>query len=455
MSRVMLINLPIQAYYQKNFAHDSGYNPSLGLISLGTWLELHGHEPLILDLCFMTLRRSDVIQKIKEFRPLILGFSVYTENMKMAIATAREIKENFPEIKIVVGGPHPTIDPGAFLKDDAIDFVTRKEGESTLLELTRAVETNEQAISYDQIPGLDYRKDGKVYHNPVRKPITDLDLLLLPKRELVEIERYEDAINISTSRGCPGKCIFCSASALSGATYRTRSVDHVYMEVVLLKLMLQEKLYKIYIVDDTFTAIPERVSRFAELIIYYGFDIKWHCESRIDVITEKLIDKMAEGGCIAIQYGIESGSQIVLNRIQKGIDLEQAKRIIDYTHKKKILLCLSFIIGHYCDTKETMEETHKLVEEFYHKYKPIIAMSYNTPFPGTWQYANRDKIGLRLVTEDFKHYSLLTPIVETDNFTVNDQREIFCKSSKYFYEIYYFLNLKEELTKTATLKPTS
>lgn len=431
MNRIMLINFPIQAYVQKDFSLDSGYNPSLGIISLGTWLELNGYKPIVIDLSFIKLSVKELLEKIADESPAIIGMSVYTENIDMVVATSKLIKESFPDVKIVLGGPHPSLVPEEAISSEYVDFVVRKEGEAVLLELAEAITTNQKLIKFEDIDGLVFKREGKIISNKLRKPISDLDILPIPKRELIGMDKYNVLVCISTSRGCPGKCIYCSATALSGATYRTRYVDNVFLEIVMLNALLKKDPLNVYIVDDTFTAFPERVIKFVELIKYYNPNIKWQCESRVDVMNEELIDQMASAKCVAIQYGIESGSQKVLDSINKGIDLEHAKKIIDYSYKKNIIPVLSFMLGHYCDTKETMQETVDFIKEMHGKYKSEIALSFNTPFPGTWQYTHQDKIGLRIKAKSYKMYSLLDPIVETDEFTINDQRRYFYDAIKY------------------------
>jgi len=433
MNSLILVNLPIQSYLQDEIG-TTNYNPPLGLISIGTWLDFNGYEPHILDLSHSRWSIHRLIDYIIEINPLLIGISVYTENIGMALSTAEIIKRNCPNVLIVFGGPHPTIAPEDVISHPSVDFVIRQEGEAAMLELAEAIRSNEKLIEYGDIKGLIFKRENVTIKNKLRGKIADLDLLPLPKRELAhfsEYGAYSGVVNISTSRGCPGKCIYCSATALSGATYRTRGIENIFLEIVLLKMTLENPIAKIYIVDDTFTAIPNRVIEFIALIFQYKQNIRWHCESRIDVMNEDLIEKMAKSGCVMIQYGIESGSQDVLDKIEKGMELNKAREVIDFTYRNNIIPCLSFMVGHYCDTIETMEETHLFMKEMFHKYKAEMMLSFNTPFPGTWQYINRDKLGIRLVINDYKKFTLIDPVVETENFTLADQRNIFFKSTKY------------------------
>lgn len=431
-NRVVLLHLPIMNYLEKDFVNEeSGYNPSLGIMALGTYLELNGYEPIVIDMCYERMKVKELVKHIKIIDPLFVGISVYTENFNQAVKLAHCIKLENKNIKILFGGPHPTLQPMECIEKDPVDFVAMKEGESILLELAEAIRTEEKILKYEDIKGLVFKRNGIPFKNKYKNYISDLDLLPIIKRELVNIKRYGGYVNISTSRGCPGRCIYCSATALSGASYRVRSEYSIYLEMLLIKTIWGEKVYKIYIVDDTFTAIPKRLNNFMDLIEKYQFKINWQCESRVDVMNETLLVRMHETGCIAIQYGIESGCQEVLDKLQKGIDLEKAKEIINLTYKNKIIPCLSFMLGHYCDTKETMWQTAYLVKELFEKYKAEIAVSYNTPFPGTLQYIKCKELGMKLLTQSYEKYTLLDPIVETENFTADDQREIFYFCSKY------------------------
>ena len=430
-NKIVLINLPSKTYKIDGMEEEFGFNPSFALISLGTWLELNGYEPILIDLCCQYMSKNEVFNILKNENPIIVGLSVHTENTEFAMTLARLIKIDFPSIKIVFGGAHPTLVPDDIITSDYVDFIIRKEGEATLLELTEAIATNENAISFEKIPGLLFKRNSKAIKNSFRAPINDLDIMPLPKREFFNINRYSHVANILTGRGCPGNCVYCAAKALSGSEYRSRAIENVILEIILLKYCMGDRLKKISILDDTFTVIPERVIRFVELLNKYKVNIPWRCASRIDILTEEFLDIIESGGCTEILYGIESGCQEVLDKIKKQIDLDFAKKMIKYTYKKGILPILSFIFGHYCDTKESMGETLNFIRETYTNYKAEIAVFYNTPYPGTWQYINKDKLGIKIVADKFSLYTCMIPIIETENFSLNDLREFYLESIKY------------------------
>lgn len=443
MEKILLINLPIQTNVMRDITSDMIYNPPLGILALGSWIELNGYTSIVVDLNYNRISAKELLENIGKDKPILIGISSYTENIEMAVSTARLIKKEYPYIKIVLGGPHPTLVPEDAINNDYVDFVIRREGEATLLELLEAIRTKEKSICFDNIPGLVFKRDGKIIKNVFRGQIHDLDVLPIPKRELVGMETYRDTVNISTSRGCPGKCIYCSARILSGAPYRTRTMENVFLEIVLLKATMKERINRVYFIDETFTALTERVLEFIKIIKIYALDINWICASRIDIMTEELIDHMASSRCEAVHFGIESGNQEVLDKIQKGIDLVYAERIISYMYKKKVIPLLSFMLGHYCDTVETMNDTLSFIKRMYSEYKADISVYFNTPFPGTWQHTNKDKLGMTIKAKSYKNYSLIEPIVETENFNINDQRKVYYESTKYF-ERYARLNRERE-----------
>ncbi|WP_163192199.1 B12-binding domain-containing radical SAM protein [Clostridium thermarum] len=442
---ILLINLPVEDNPEIDIVKEFGYNPSFALLTLGTMLDLNGYNPILMDFCYEKITASELINLIEQRKPILIGISVFTVNMHMALKIAKFIKNKFVDIPIVMGGPHATLMPDDLICSQYVDFVVRKEGEATLLELVEAITSDEERISYDEIPGLLFKREGSIIKNKLRPLITDLDLMPLLKRELMDITKYTYIINIITSRGCPGNCVYCAARTLSGNAYRSRDVEGVFLEIVLMKGFIKDRLKNIYIIDDTFTAIPQRVRKFVELINECNLNIPWRCQSRVDVMTEELLKILSSGGCSEVLYGIESGSQEVLDKIRKNIDLEHAKTIVKATYDNKMMPILSFIIGHYCDTKETMELTYEFIKEASELYKADIHLNFNTPIPGTWQYVHREELGMRIITDKYQLFNGKVPFVETDNFTVNDQREIYFKAFKYCWRNAIILDMKRRI----------
>lgn len=218
------------------------FNPSFSLNALGTWLDFHGYDVKLIDLLTDPMDEQEFIDYVTKEEILFLGISVHTENVNISKEAVKKIKKVKKDLVVVAGGAHSSLCPEELLEEEAVDFVAIDEGESTLVELCEALKTNEKVISFEDIPNLAYRKDETiVYTNPGRA-IADMDLLPMPKRELFHMERYQKVINILSGRGCPGSCVYCAATVLSGKKYRSRSTENVFLEIVLLKYLFGEKV---------------------------------------------------------------------------------------------------------------------------------------------------------------------------------------------------------------------
>jgi len=428
MAKVLLINMAIIKFYDGADELEKTYNPPLGLIYISSSLTMHGHDVKILDFSKTPFLRDTFFDCIDDYKPEVIGISVYTENVDEAFKLCRGIKKKHPEIYTSFGGPEASLEPLYAIKDKNVDFVLKYEGETAMLELVEAIESKEKNIKFEQVTGIVFKKkDGTIYENRRRRDIQDLDLLAFPMRKESEKEEYGNMLNIITSRGCPGNCIYCSATALSGARYRIRAVTHTFLEMVYMLKFFGKKENIIYILDDTFTAIPDRVFAFTNLKKKFRMDFRWRCESRVDVIDELMVKAFTETNCIGVAFGVESGSQDILDKIHKNIKLEQVEYVVKLMYQYKIYTSLNFMLGHFCDTKETMEMTYWFIKRLYDEYDVGIFTTFNTPFPGTWQSVHADKIGIRVILSSYLEYSVLTPSVEGVSFTVDNQMEIYNK----------------------------
>lgn len=433
MKTMLLINLPIKTQFQKFVEDEIEYNPSLGLLAIASFLNMHGYKVIVKDFNYEMYSLDLIIDIIEKFEPLLVGITAYTENVKEVIRLSRQIKKLSPQTNIIAGGPHATLRPEDLIKSRYIDFVSMKEGESVFLELIQYLENpdKENGIQLDWIHGLVYRKNGIVIKNPQKKYITKLDLLPIMNRNLMEMPHYSGTVNVSTSRGCPANCIYCAATALSGACYRVRDIKNVFQEILWIEQYYGKQIERYYFVDDTFTVDVDRVYAFISLRKNIDGNWKWACESRVDVMTESLLDEMYENGCDSIQFGVESGNQKVLDKIHKKIELSQVWKMVSYAAQYDMEICLSFMFGHYCDTLDTMEDTVQFMKDI----KAINAnvkfgIGYNTPLPGTWQYTRADEIGLKILTTDYSKYDLITPIIETEAFTTKDLEDMYYHANK-------------------------
>lgn len=427
----ILVSLPICTNKVKKMVDHYDFSPSIGLMSLYSILKLNGYSVEIIDLIYEPMKKSAFLQKVVNCHPKMLGISAYTENIAMAVRLAEAIKAVEPDVKVALGGAHVSLDLTEFKNCEAVDFAMMREGEGSIVELMAAISTNEKMIRYEDIEGIAFRRNGEIIVNEIRPFITALDLIPLPCRDYFGMERFRNnkAMFLSTSRGCPNRCIYCSASALSGKRYRVRDIRNVYLEIV----MLQSEVgtIPINIVDDSFTVLTKRVETFLDLREQYNGTFYWVCESIVRHMSEELLTRMSRNGLIAIQYGIESANQEVLNKILKGIDVNHAEKIIKKTHELGVIPTTSFMFGHFCETHESAQDTIAFIKKISKKYDAQAVVSYNTPFPGTYQYEHAEELGMKIHEKDYRQYTLLAPIVSTANFKREDQVNWFYQTIPY------------------------
>lgn len=404
--------------------------PPLGLISIGGYLILHGYDVDYLDLFTSNMTKNEFINYLSQYQPDMIGISSYTENFDAVIKLTQLIKKIIPNAIIILGGPHVTFLPEEALQYPTVDFVSRREGEMTFVELLEAL--NYKTLKLTDIDGLSFKNElGEIVHNKDRKFIEKLDCLPWADMSPDKKNIYNIKQLIITSRGCPGKCIYCASSALSGNRYRMRSAENVFSEIFY-KYKIKGERYFAFL-DDTFTASKKRLLRFCDLILEHKVDIVWRCDSRTDILTYELIDKMQEAGCTSVHIGIESGSQEVINTINKHISLQKSEDLLSYMSQKGMQVMCSFIIGHHCDTKETVRETINLAKKFRDTYGATIGIGINTPFPGTSLYENREKLGVKLESFKWATYDLVQPVISTEHLTKEDLQD-------FFYEIQEIFN---------------
>lgn len=413
--------------FQDKEARDQRFNmprcPPLGILYIASYLRSKGYNVDAIDLSTTKLKKSDFISMLEEANPKMVGLSVVSENYHSALQFCDAIKKWDPEVITVLGGPQITFLGEEACENESVDIAIRNEGEITFAEIAGYFfkdKTYESFDSLKDIKGIIFKsRSGKITKTMRRPFIKDLDMLPFPARDLIDLNEYLVRGGIITSRGCPGKCVFCAASALSGGEYRMRSVDNVLDEI---KHLLNEYGLKyIYIMDDTFTAVPERTEEFCMKIKENKLDFKWYCESRVDTGSFELFETMANSGCFEIQFGVESGSQKILNDIRKDITLEQIENSVKWAYDAGIsdIIC-SFIIGNHSDTHETMQETIEFAESLRKNYGVYPIFSMNTAYPGTYIYRNHEKLGLKLHTKDWNSNLMTSSTMDTKYLSRDD-----------------------------------
>ena len=414
----------------------ASYMPPLGLLSIANHLKLHGYNVKVLDFSTHYYDTQEIDEMIDDLNPLYVAFSVYTENVDSIFSICRYLKKKFKNLPLVLGGPHPTLDIDYCKRKRFVDFILTGDGEHSALELALAIKTNEELIHYNDIQGIVYKdKQGHFRNGAPKRLVANMDLLPIINRDFIPTSFDVQLPTIYSSRGCPGKCIYCAAASMSGSKYRVRNIENVFVES--LYIVDQCKGYnQIFYCDDTFTVFRDRLEKFIELYKVSSVKFRWRCESRVDALYryKDLLSQLKTAGCHRIQFGIESGNQEVLNKIRKGLVLEHAYDIIDETIKAGIRVVASFIFGHYCDTLETMNDTLNMMIKLKKKYGSMFETTYglNTPFPGTYQYDHMEELGMELLSNQFSDLDMVGPAIRTENFSEEDLLEFNKKAAQLY-----------------------
>lgn len=418
--RVLLVNPTINAEQKYGKLASMLLTPSVpfSIIFLGSFLDKHGIEVKLFDEQIELLDERTLQNVINDFKPGIIGFTCTTASIHRAHKIAADIKEISSEIKVVMGNIHPTVLPDETLADKNVDLVVRREGEITFLEYIQALD---QSGSYEKIDGLSYRTNGHAIHNPDRDYIKDLDYF--PKVNwdlLLETQGNYSIEWVLSSRGCPYHCIFCSARSVSGYHYRMNSPERVLEEVDTVVKKYGKKF--ISFADDNFVVNKKRTRKICEMLIERGYNkhVKWLCQTRVDGVNEEILDLMRRAGCEYISFGIETGTQRMLDLIRKQVKIERIEQAVELAHKTGIKTRGSFMLGLPTETYEDSLATINFALKL-----PLTAAKFNmaVPYPGTELLEIAKQEGLQ-VTDDWSKINTAAGLSNTQAFYIPQGRSM-------------------------------
>jgi radical SAM superfamily enzyme YgiQ (UPF0313 family) len=431
--RILLIDPPFYrliGYYNRYFP--------LGLASLAAVVKSKGHEALVLDsdanispdkMNFAGLEQTypdylrevrsgthqafaDIRRILTEFKPDIIGISVWTTYVASSIKTAEICKEWNPSVPVIMGGPHVSIKAEELINIcGAADVLVRGEGEAAIVELMDFFCSGaDREAGLAGIKGITYRSKDGIKSTPDRLFVGELDTLPFPARDaMVHKDSYdcEDMGLIMATRGCPYGCTYC-ATSIWGRKVRYRSIPNVIAEIkeVITRYGTKQFAFK----DDSFTINKAYTLEFCEALLREKLDIKWECNARVDSIDLPLLLKMKEAGCNSIKVGVETGSERLLGLINKGITHDQCRKAARDFKESGIFWTAYFMIGLPGETREEMYKTLDFMRELGPDFS---SLSVYEPFPATKLY----DIGLEkgLVTD------------------VRNKEDYFSISPKYYY----------------------
>lgn len=325
-------------------------------------------------------------------RPDVIGIHMKTASFRSGINLATLAKRNDPRVKVIVGGPHPSMLPEEVLKHEVFDYAVLHEGEIAMVNLVNALAAGREPVG---VKGIAYRDaSGQVVRTPGQPAIQDLDAELpFPDRDsLLSKEQYlPDSYGISfTSRGCPFECIYCDSPKFWGRKVRYRSPGNIAAELTEIHGKYGTRYVKFY--DDTWTLNQKRGVEVCEAMIQAGLPAKgvtWQCTTRADCLSDDLVKAMKAAGCAMANIGLETASDRLLKVVKKGETKEEIAAGVRMLQRHGIAVNLYVMMGLPTETEADVEETMAFAKAL----KPnSLIPSIATPYPGTelFEVAQRD-----------------------------------------------------------------
>lgn len=401
--------------------HITNKSPSLGLLHLAAEVRLHGFTPRIIESDIFDLSIEAVVDEVERDAPAYVGITLFTVGVWNGVLIAREIKKRLPKTIIIVGGPHmSSMGKETMDRFPEFDYAVNGEGEKVLMDLLTVLENKGNVIT---VPGLIFRRGPFVNETPGRAVNRDLDELPMPAWDLLPDfpNAYVPAIydyprgpvaTIAASRGCPFHCKFCDTSTF-GASVRYYTPKVVFEMMKYLKTTYG--IRHVMFVDDLFVASRLRVAELCRLLVESKLGITWSCTSRVDTIKPETLALMKAAGCWEISFGLETGSNELLKKMDKAAEVEKSEKAINWTADAGIRSKGLFMLGYPGETIETIEMTKAFVRRI-----PMTIMNLTkfTPYPGSPIY--RDLYGTNIREDHWEKMNGMNFVWSPEGISVED-----------------------------------
>jgi len=438
MYDIIFVNPPYEQVSEGTdyLKHITNRSPSIGLLLLAAKAREIGYNPKIVESDLEGLSPEKVADIILEENPKFLGITLFTVGVFNASIIAQIVRQKNPNIVILVGGPHiSSMGYETMQKFPEFDVSVIHEGELILENLLHSIENN---LPLEEVNGIMYRdKYGAIRRTPPPPNIEDLDSLPLPAWDLLpnfpqaylpSIYDYPRApvATYSASRGCPFLCEFCDTSTFGGKI-RYNSPKHVYNTMKFLSEKYGVK--HLQFVDDLFVAHNQRVQEFSKLLIKNPIDMTWSCTARVNTVKPDTLALMKKAGCWEISFGLESGSDFLLDEMKKSQKVSTARQAIEWTHAAGIRVKGLFMLGYPGETKETIALTKEFV-----KSVPLTTMNLSkfTPYPGSPIY--KKLYGTAIREEDWERLNGMNFVYQAEGFTEEELDKEYQEIIKSFYK---------------------
>ena len=391
-----------------------GIPVALGYIS--AYLEMHGIKCNLIDEEVTDITPSVLREAVKELeKPYIVGFTALTAHVGRGYNIAKMVKTEFPDSIVVFGGLHPTALPEEALNTGVVDFVVRGEGEEVMLHLYRAIRSGGDI---SKLLGVSYIQGNKIINKSQAPLIPNINDIPMFPYHLFANPKYDMGF-MTTSRGCPYRCSYCSQRLLTGTTYRYKSAQKIIEELDILVNKYNQD--QIVINDDNFCLKARRVHELCDLLIEnkYPSKVRFNVQTRADNVLihggEDLLRHMAEAGFTSMGFGLETGVQRLADLIRKDETIEDHLETSRLCKKYGMDVAFFMIFGLPTETAEDREQSYQVV-----KSAGLLSTKYNNliPYPGTPLFTELENSGRVVITENWGNF----------NSTLSMTRSVFDKT---------------------------
>ena len=415
----------------------------MGTMYMAAILEKEGYEVGIIDNRDNYYSIKQIVEIVKQQKPLIVGHSSMTSNIRGTVQLAKALKEKFGnEISFGLGGPHASADPEIIYRFPYFDWVVTGEADLTIKDIAKRIIKNGEKLT-GVIAG---------------EAPTNLDALPFPAWHLITWKRYKVTTNnIMASRGCPFRCVFCSIPAIKRVS-RFRSPKNVVDEMLAVKHYTKKNMYTF--LDDTLTLNRQFTVDLMNLIIAANLNIKFEGHTRANLVDEELIILMKKAGLVELIFGVESGSERVRNQvIGKGVNDEHIENAMQLCKKHGIKADMYLMLSFPTESKDEVEITVNYPK----RMKPnIFGLHITIPLPGAriWELAidegaiHKDTIDKYINGEFGDHFNEAWPFYVNKNLSLDYLKEAQARAYKEYYMTpqYVWHRIKNDIRNVDAIK---
>jgi anaerobic magnesium-protoporphyrin IX monomethyl ester cyclase len=364
--------------------------PPLGLLYIAANIKKYRNDDIrIVDAFCLNMDGDQLVELVVKERPDVFGMNCSTHTFLQAIETIRKISERLPDTTIILGGYHATFAAEHILRDyPFIDYIIKGEAEEALVDLLECIESGSGP---DKVAGISYLEEGRHVSNEIAI-IEDLDVLPMPDRGMLSGVEYGYTMQgipltfgkfttISTSRGCPFNCSYCSCAAFSLRKWRYRSAESVVDEM---QLLYDQGYRSAVLVDDNFTHREDRVVKICSLIRERGIKMRFYCEGRVNNASLDMLKTMKKAGFDVMYFGAESASETVLEYYNKKIRPAQIVSAVENAKEADMIVVTSFILGAPVESEDEIRKTIDMISRLRPHAVEINILDYLVGTP-LWQ----------------------------------------------------------------------